>query len=348
MNEPPDQTAEFSAANLLSFCGMIVPKYCLTRSSCSRSAGVHVEEDDALRLEVGLELVVDDLGLVLGADTGEVLLLRLGDPELVPRVLDVGGQVLPGGGLLLGRLDVVVDVVEVDPGEVGAPARHRPREEVVEALVPELPHPLRLVLVLRDGLDDLVRDASARLEEVVLRLVRVREPVLVVGADLANDVGLVRAHWLTSGDTRGREGLVALRFELVGELRTAFFNDTPVHEHVHEVGRDVVEYPLVVRDHERAHLGADESVHAVRHDLERVDVEARVGLVQHRDPRLQHRHLQDLDALLLAAGEAVVQVARGELARNLQLLHRRQQLGAELRDRHRVVLAAVRRLAAAR
>ncbi len=38
MNEPPDQTAEFSAANLLSFCGMIVPKYCLKTSSCSRRA----------------------------------------------------------------------------------------------------------------------------------------------------------------------------------------------------------------------------------------------------------------------------------------------------------------------
>src|SRR5438876_1702056 len=36
MNEPPDQTAEFRAANLLSFCGMIVPKYCFTSSSCSR------------------------------------------------------------------------------------------------------------------------------------------------------------------------------------------------------------------------------------------------------------------------------------------------------------------------
>ena len=38
MNEPPDQTAELSAANLLSFCGMIFPKYSLTMSSCSRSA----------------------------------------------------------------------------------------------------------------------------------------------------------------------------------------------------------------------------------------------------------------------------------------------------------------------
>ena len=27
MNEPPDQTAELSAANLLSLDGMIVPKY---------------------------------------------------------------------------------------------------------------------------------------------------------------------------------------------------------------------------------------------------------------------------------------------------------------------------------
>ncbi len=154
-------------------------------------ARVHVEEEHALRLEVGLELVVHDLGLVLGADAGEVLLLRLGDAELVPGVEDVGGQVLPVLGLLLGRLDVVVDVLEVDPGEVGAPVRHRPGEEVVEALVPEVPHPLRLVLVLGDRLDDVVRDASARLEEVVLGLVGVREPVLVVRADLADDVGLV-------------------------------------------------------------------------------------------------------------------------------------------------------------
>ena len=76
--------------------------------------GIHVEEDHALRLEIGLELVVHDLGLVLRADAGEVLLLRLRDPELVPRVEDLGRQVLPGLGLLLGGLDVVVDVLEVD------------------------------------------------------------------------------------------------------------------------------------------------------------------------------------------------------------------------------------------
>ena len=108
------------------------------------------------------------------------------------------------------------------------------------------------------------------------------------------------------------------------ELGAAFLDDTPVDEHVDEVGLDVVEDPLVVRDHERAHLRADELLHAARDDLERVDVEARVGLVEHGHARLQHRHLQDLDALLLAAREAVVQVARRELARDLQAVHLRE------------------------
>ena len=58
-------------------------------------AAVHVEEEDALLLELGLELVVDDLRLVLRAHTGEVLLLRLGDAELVPGVENLGRQVLP-------------------------------------------------------------------------------------------------------------------------------------------------------------------------------------------------------------------------------------------------------------
>ena len=38
MNDPPDQTAELRAANLLSFGGMSLPKYSFTRSGYSRSA----------------------------------------------------------------------------------------------------------------------------------------------------------------------------------------------------------------------------------------------------------------------------------------------------------------------
>src|SRR5439155_22783726 len=98
-------------------------------------------------------------------------------------------------------------------------------------------------------------------------------------------------------------------FKPVGELGAALLDDSTVDEHVYEVRRDVVEDSLVVRDHERTHLGADELAYPTRDDAKRVDVEAGVGLVEDGDPRLQQRHLQDLNPLLLAAGEAVVQIA---------------------------------------
>ena len=98
-------------------------------------------------------------------------------------------------------------------------------------------------------------------------------------------------------------------------------------------------------DHEGAHLRADELVDAVRDDPQGVDVEPRVGLVEHGDARLQHRHLEDLDALLLAAREPVVEIALRQLARHLEVLHRGEHVGAELLHGDRVVLAAVRRLA---
>jgi hypothetical protein len=55
---------------------------------------VHVGEDHALGLELLVDLVVDDLGLVLGADAGEEFALRLGDAEPVEGVLDVLGTSL--------------------------------------------------------------------------------------------------------------------------------------------------------------------------------------------------------------------------------------------------------------
>ena len=96
MNEPPDQTAELSAANLLSSGGMILPKYSRTRSGMLADGRVGVGEEDALLAEVFLQRAVDDFALELGLHAGEELLLGLGNAEPVERVLDLLRHVVPG------------------------------------------------------------------------------------------------------------------------------------------------------------------------------------------------------------------------------------------------------------
>src|SRR5207344_684720 len=124
---------------------------------------VGVQEQDALVLQVLPDLVVHDLGLVLSRDAGdEALLLGFGDAQLVVGVLDVRGQLVPGGRLLLGRADEVLDVLEVDAGQVRAPAGHRLAPEQLQALQPEIEHPPGLVLQCRDVADDLLGQATAR------------------------------------------------------------------------------------------------------------------------------------------------------------------------------------------
>ena len=116
MNEPPDQTAVFSDGELVVADRDHRAEVLLEQLRVLAQAGVGVEEDDALLLEVLADLVVDDLGLVLRGDArDEPLLLRLRDAEPVVGVLDVLGQVVPAGRLLLGGPDEVLDVVEVDP-----------------------------------------------------------------------------------------------------------------------------------------------------------------------------------------------------------------------------------------
>jgi hypothetical protein len=109
---------------------------------------------------------------------------------------------------------------------------------------------------------------------------------------------------------------------------------------MHHVGFDVVEQALIVGDdHERA-LRSAQCVDAVGHRLERVDVEAGIGLVENRELRLQHRELEDLVALLLAAAEALVDAAVQQLV--LQMQHR-QFLAHEFQELHRVQLGLAAR-----
>ena len=94
-------------------------------------------------------------------------------------------------------------------------------------------------------------------------------------------------------------------------------------------GAQLVEQPLVVRDEDDPELGTGgaDLADAAGHRAQGVDVEAGIGLVEDRQLGFEDRHLQDLVALLLAAGEALVEVAVDEArvhAETRHPLHRRE------------------------
>ena len=75
---------------------------------------------------------------------------------------------------------------------------------------------------------------------------------------------------------------------------------------MHDVGNDVIEQPLVMGDHHDGAIGGAQAVDPVGDDFQCVDIEPGIGLVEHAELGLEQRHLQDLVALLLAAGKADV------------------------------------------
>ena len=112
---------------------------------------------------------------------------------------------------------------------------------------------------------------------------------------------------------RLREALVTVLLEFVGQLRPAGLDDAAADEDVHELRLDVAQDAGVVRDQQDAAvLALRVAVDALGDDAQRVDVQAGVGLVEDGDLRLEQAQLQDLVALLLAAGEALVDAALGE------------------------------------
>ena len=95
-------------------------------------------------------------------------------------------------------------------------------------------------------------------------------------------------------------------------------------------------------DDQHAHVGArGDRVDPGGDRVQRVDVQPRVGLVEHGELGLGERELEDLHALLLAAGEAVVEVAARELLRDLRELHRGLDGLAEVLERDRLLAAAL-------
>jgi len=161
MNEPPDQTAVFSDANLLSHRNDGA-EVLLEDLRVLAERGVGVQEDDALLLQVLTDLVVHHLGLVLRCDAGnEAATLCFRDAQFLVGVADVLGEVFPRGSLLLGGAHEVLDVVEVDAGEVCTPGGHGLAVEVLQALQAQVEHPFRLIFLRGNVPDDLFVESTA-------------------------------------------------------------------------------------------------------------------------------------------------------------------------------------------
>ena len=169
---------------------------------------VHAHEDHADLAELLADGVVDDLRVVLGADAGEELALRLGDAQLLERLLDLVGHVVPGLLLALGRLAVVDDLAEVEVLDaLGDPGRHRAGHEVVIGAESELEHPVRLGLEAADLDDRLPGQADLRLRQV--RDVVVEAVLVVLGDDLsARDSHRDSSGWGIDPPSGAREGQV--------------------------------------------------------------------------------------------------------------------------------------------
>jgi hypothetical protein len=154
MNEPPDQTAVFSAANLFVAGGITEPKYSSKISGYSFRPVSVSRKMTPWRSSSSLILWYRRLRTRTGPPHRDhTCLLGLGDAEAVVGVLDVGGQFFPAVGLALGGAHVVLDRVEIDLAEIGTPGGHRLTLEQLECLQPALQHPFGLVLQGRDAAD---------------------------------------------------------------------------------------------------------------------------------------------------------------------------------------------------
>ena len=125
---------------------------------------VGVGEDDALACaRSSLQRAVDDFAFELSLHAGQELLFGLGDAQLVEGVFDLLRHIVPGLALVVGRLQVVVDVLEIEI-DVTAPLGIGLDSKISKLLEPEITHPVGLVLHLRNLVDDLRIETLAGLE----------------------------------------------------------------------------------------------------------------------------------------------------------------------------------------
>ena len=129
---------------------------------------LHVGVDDALCSHFVPDVVIHELGVVLRADAGKRFALRLRDAETLKGVFNVLRDVLPVAFHVGLGTDVCCNVIHVQPLDGRPPVRNRHLVIDLQRLQPELLHPDRIALFLREPVDDLRRQALLHAIGIVL------------------------------------------------------------------------------------------------------------------------------------------------------------------------------------
>ena len=131
---------------------------------------LHIGVDHTLGCHLGPDVVVHQLGVILGAYAGQRLALRLGDAQPLKGVLDVLGHVFPvilhfGVGP-----DVGGDMVDVQALQRRAPVRQRRLIVNSQGVEAELLHPRGVVLLTGQLFHDGGGQARLHAVGIVLRV----------------------------------------------------------------------------------------------------------------------------------------------------------------------------------
>ena len=274
--------------------------------------------DDALGRNFRTDVMVNEFGVILGADTGEGLPLRFGDAEAFERILDIFGNVFPLAGHAGLGLDVGDDVVEIQAVDGGAPGRHLGMVEDVEALQTEVSHPFRIVLFFGDLQNDILGQTgidSVKIDLLISEVIEVALYVLYERFLFCHYVLPLCLFCLLGFDVL----LEPFAEDLVDEFGAAALDDLSVDEDVGMGDVEGLEDGRVMGDdEERFALFLLELLNALGDDADSVDVEAGVGLVEDGEVRVEDEELKDLRLFLFAAGEADVEVTVCIVFRNGQ------------------------------
>ena len=136
------------------------------------------QEDDALLFKVLLNAVIDHFRFILGANTCQEFALSLGDAQAIKGVFDGIGHIVPGTPLRIGGTHVVIDIVQVQAGNIGSPGWHGASIVVFQRPQAKFKHPFGFALQGRNLADDIAVEASARFEN---RGIWITKSVLIIG-----------------------------------------------------------------------------------------------------------------------------------------------------------------------